>query len=182
MAKIGLQEMARKLYRHYQAKLIAEASHHCQVSYSFEPLEAQSNKIQTLFQKAAASCIGVGARPREWIEAQFTKFEDYARYLNKRIIPQPAQLYGLHAQARFVQWRVERTAADDREKRRSVTIQSALAIDERKLKSLCRTLRLPETDVLVNRPEEFSVKFLKRKGVYELVSDKRAAAVDGGYS
>lgn len=128
------------------------------------------------------SCTGVGARPREWIEAQFTKFEDYTRFIGKRILPQPAQLYGLNAQARFVQWRSERAVAEIQDRRRSSSIRSALVLDERKLKALCRSLRLPETDVMVKKPEEFSIAFLKSKGIYDLIADKRAAAVDGELS
>ena len=177
-----VQQSAAKLHRHYQAKLVAEASFFGQVSHSFETLEAQPDSVQLCFQRAAISCAGVGAKPREWIEAQFTKFEDYTRFMGKRILPQPAQLYGLKAQARFVQWRTERATEEFAEKRRSTKLRSVFAIDERNLRSLCRTLRLPETDVLVKKPEEFSVKFLKSKGIYSLVSEKRAAAVDGEYS
>lgn len=173
------EKTACRLYRHYQAKLVAEASYMGQVSMSFERLAKQPHKVQVCFQKAALSCIGVGAKPREWIEAQFTKFEDYTRYFGKRVIPQPTQIYGLIAQGRFVQWRTERAAQEIRSRRQEITIRSAFAIDERNLKSLCRTLRLPETDVMMQKPEDFSVGFLRSKGLYALVADKRRAAMDG---
>lgn len=94
-------------------------------------------------------------------------------------MPQPAQLYGLNAQARYVLWMSERKAELHRDAKRDKTIRHAFAIDERNLKSLCRTLRLPETDVLCEKPEAFTVSFLQSKGVYDLVASKREDRIEG---
>lgn len=170
-----LKQLARNLFRHYQGKLMAETTFLGTLDNShFETLDAQPNKVQTSFQKASLSCAGVGAKPRDFIEAQFVMFESYTRFLGKRIVPQPTQLHGLTAQARYVQWFKEREEDDDREERKSKkVVRGKFTLDERNLKALMRSLRMPATDVLCEKPDEFSIAFLKEKGVYSLVKSKR---------
>ena len=118
------------------------------------------------------SCTGVGARPRDWIEAQFAMFEGYTKWVGKRLIPQPAQLHGLNAQARYLQWKTDDVAERHRDKKKEKSIRDTFSIDERNLKALCKTLRLPETDVLMEKYNEFTRNFLKHKGIYTLVEEK----------
>ena len=120
------------------------------------------------------SCAGIGAKPRDWITAQFSMFENYTRFAGKRLVPQPGQLFGLNATARYAQWHRERDDELQSEKRKGKTVvRGEHTIDERNLKALCRSLRMPETDVLCEKPDEFSVSFLKSKGVYSVVAKKR---------
>lgn len=116
------------------------------------------------------SCAGVGAKPREYVEAQFAKFEDYARFLGKRILPQPAQLQGVNAQARYLNWKSEQEQ-DERRKQKHYKPLVHFNVDERKLKSLQKMLRKPATDVLLDRCWEFSREFLQQQGVWALVED-----------
>jgi len=105
-------------------------------------------------------------------------FEEFTRFLGKRIVPQPSQLFGLNAQARYAQWRSEREQEDYRDERKErKVVRGSFTLDERNLKALMRSLRLPETDVLVEKPEEFSIPFLKSKGIYQLVRRRRSEAM-----
>jgi len=88
----------------------------------------------------------------------------------------------LNAQVRYVSWIREYRASLQREQLHEHTIRGAFVIDERNLKSLCRTLRLPEDAVLAEQPEQFTVPFLQAKGVYELVADRREARIEGELS
>lgn len=170
-----LKQLARKLFRHYHAKLMAETSFLGTLDNSqFSTLDAEPAKVQTSFQKASLSCAGVGARPRDYIEAQFVMFEEFTRFLGRRIVPQPTQLFGMNAQARYVQWAKERDDEDERSKRKTRrVVRGSFTLDERNLKALMRSLRLPATDVLCEKPDEFSVAFLKHKGVYSIVRERR---------
>lgn len=93
--------------------------------------------------------------------------------MGKTIVPQPAQLFGLNAQARYVSWKQGR---DDDASRQAdqfeASVRGSFTLDERKLKSLTKVLRATESDVLVERPEEFTRGFLKAQGVWELVEDR----------
>lgn len=128
--------------------------------------------MQQAFVKSAQSANGVGASPREWIEAQFAKFEEFSAFLNRKIIPQPQQLYGLTAQARFLDWKRETIAEKSRDYHGHQSFGAKFKTDKRKLKSLARVLRMPESDVLVEKPEEFSREFLKHRGVLTLVEER----------
>lgn len=101
-------------------------------------------------------------------------FESYTRFIGKAIVPQPSQLFGMNAQARYVQWTKDRDEDEDREERKTKkVVRGAFTLDERNLKALMRSLRLPETDVLCEKPDEFSIGFLKQKGLYSIVRDRR---------
>lgn len=171
--KEELKELARKLFRHYRGKMMADAPF-INAQLGRDKLDTEPKKVQTLFLKAAQSCSGVGAKPRDWIESQFDKFEDYTKFIGKRIVPQPTQLFGMNAVARYVQWMSDQEgdAARERSKQKLV-VRGEYTIEERNLKALMRSLRMPEIDVLCERPEDFSKSFLKAKGVYEAVREKR---------
>jgi hypothetical protein len=129
--------------------------------------------VKVAFQKAAISCFGVGARPLDWVEAQFVKFEEYRQWFGKLIFPQPQQLHGLNAQARYVQWFAEQRKEKHREERKQRPVVKGFKIEERNLRQLCKTMRLPEIDVLCEKPEQFSIEFLRHKAVYKVVKKKR---------
>jgi len=171
-----LKSLARKLYLHYHSKLMAETAFTGTLDNSmFETLDSQPLKVQTSFQKASSSCGGVGAKPRDYIEAQFVMFEAYTRFVGKRIVPQPTQLFGLNAQARYVQWYKEREEGEDRDERKAKgkVVRGKFTLDERNLKALMRSMRLPETDVLCEKPDEFTIPFLREKGIYRMVRARR---------
>lgn len=119
------------------------------------------------------SCSGIGAKPLDWINAQFAMFENYTKFAGKRLVPQPAQLFGLNAQARYAQWHCEREDEQVSEDRKKTTVSRGFAIEERNLRALVRSLRMPENDVLVEKPDEFPIAFLKSKGVYKIVAKRR---------
>jgi hypothetical protein len=169
-----LKKLSRQLFKHYHAKLMAETTFMGTLDNSlFDSLEAQPNKVQTQFQKAAMSCAGVGARASEWIESQFDKFEEFTKFLGKRLVPQPGQIFGLTAQARYVQWKRDQADQDHRDKRSATHLVDPHKLEERNLKALMRSMRVPELDVLCEKPDEFSVEFLKSKGIYGVVKKKR---------
>ncbi len=102
-------------------------------------------------------------------------FEEFTRFLGKRIVPQPTQLFGINAQARYAQWWKEREEDEERSERKAKkVVRGAFTLDERNLKALMRSMRLPESDVLCEKPDEFSIGFLKSKGVYSVVRRRRA--------
>jgi hypothetical protein len=107
--------------------------------------------------------------------AQFIKFEEYTSFFGKRILPQPAQLQGVKAAARYVAWKLDKEASDRRHTSQHERVVKGFKQDERKLKSLTRMLRMSETDVMVERPEEFSRDFLKHRGMWDLVRDLKAS-------
>jgi hypothetical protein len=94
--------------------------------------------------------------------------------MGKRIVPQPTQLFGMNAQARYVQWFKEREDDDEREERKTKkVVRGKFTIEERNLRALVRAMKKPETDVLCAKPDEFSIGFLKSKGVYSVVKKRR---------
>lgn len=174
-----LKQIARQLFSHYHAKLMAETSFMGTLDNSqFSTLDAEPAKVQTSFQKASLSCAGVGAKPRDYIEAQFVMFEKFTQFFGRRVVPQPTQLFGINAQARYAQWFKEREDDEERSERKTKkVVRGKYTLDERNLKALVRSLRMPETDVLCEKPDEFSVDFLKQKGVYSIVKARRRELV-----
>lgn len=173
MQEERLERLANRLYEHYHAKLVAEADGMWRVHHSHETLKEQPVSIQLSFRKAALSCAGVGALSRDWVESQFVMFESYKAWIGKLIFPQPSQIHGMGAQARYMQWKTEQRDDVVREKRKDKTVVKALVLEERNLKALCRSMRLNPTDVLIEKCDEFSIGFLKDKGVYRVVKKRR---------
>ena len=122
--------------------------------------------------KSAQSSSGVGAKPRDWIVAQFAGFDEYQKWAGRALTPQPAQLHGLNATARYIKYMREEQEQRVRDDRKLVTVAS-FKLDERNLKALCRSLRMPEVDVIVEQPDQFSIPFLKERGLYKIVKNKR---------
>lgn len=131
------------------------------------------------FEKSAVACLGIDAPPKHFILAQFDKFEEYGRHMRRTLYPQPHHLHGVRAMARFADYDAKREARAKRAPQKEGRMErgGAFALEERKLKSLMRVLRAPDTDVLVDRPEEFSPDFLEHKGVWDLVSEMYAERV-----
>lgn len=90
-------------------------------------------------------------------------------------MPQPAQLVGIKAVARYVQWKTERDASEYRQADRHEKSVRGFKHDERKLKALMRMRRMIEVDVLAEFPDQFSKAFLRHKGIYDVVAEKLAA-------
>lgn len=168
-----MQKLTEQVYKHYQNKLVSRVSYIGRVHMPFEPLAAQSEAVQKSFKKAALSCSSFGARPKDWVEAQFAKFEEWGQYLDKNLTPQPFQMFGMNAAARYAQWKQERRDEARREKSKTKTVSNAFVLEERNLKTMVRSMRTSEIDVLCEKPDQFSVEFLKSKGVYKAVKAKR---------
>ncbi len=129
--------------------------------------------MQAAFKKSAIACLGIDASPKLFITAQFEKFDEYGRFKRRNIFPQPQHLYGVQAMARYAEYAAKLEAAKRRQPKKEDEAfpTKQFALEERKLKSLMRVLRVPDTDVLVERPEQFSQGFLEARGVWDLVSE-----------
>ena len=123
--------------------------------------------------KAALACDGIDAQPKKFIIAQFDKFSTYGGYRKKRMFPQPHQLHGLAAQARYIEWKSEQQARDARavSSVKSAHGRGHFAAEERRLKGFMRMMRATPHEVLTERPEEFTPEFLEHKHVWDLVEE-----------
>lgn len=126
---------------------------------------------QREFRKAAEACIQVGAEPREFVAAQFKRWGEISQYKNKVLLPMPQHLASVGAQARFIQYKLQKAERSDRQILPDKSHTREFFVENRKLKGLVRVTRQPEEDVLTERPEEFSKQFLKHKGVWRLVEE-----------
>jgi len=128
---------------------------------------------QRYFREAARSCIASKAEPREYVMAQFAAFERYGRFAKakRQMLPQPNQLFGLGAMARYAEW----SAAQEKSRRRRPEAHAAQLKqhfrEQRKLDGLCRHRRLPESEVLAESPGEFTPDFLRHKNVWHFVKE-----------
>lgn len=100
-------------------------------------------------------------------------FESYKTWIGKVLVPQPQQLHGMGAFARYAQWKKDQHDDRVREHRKVKTVANAFVLEERNLKALCRSLRLNPTDALIEKCDEFTVPFLKSKGIYKVVRERR---------
>jgi hypothetical protein len=125
---------------------------------------------QRYFRRAADACLQLDADPREYVTAQFRRWSEMSQRTGKVLLPQPSHLVSLGAQARFLQYKLQKTHRHDR-----LTVpetqQRSFFTDDRRLKGLVRVLRLPEEDILTSRPAEFSKEYLQHRGVWSLVAD-----------
>lgn len=165
------KKTAKSLHRMYNSVLISR-----QTRFAYNPapkLVDEPEGVQTAFKKSALACLGIDARPKLFIIAQFEKFDEYGRFKKRTMYPQPQHLHGVQAMARYVDYAAKQEAAKRRQpnKRDQATRDTTYGLEERKLKSLMRVLRVPDTDVLCDRPEEFSRGFLEHRGVWDLVSE-----------
>ncbi len=126
------------------------------------------------FNSAAELVLTLSAEPRQFIEAQFDAFAKI-RTRGSRVrlfIPRPHQLFGLGAQLRYI----EHLAAVQHVKNISAegveTQHRPFYREDRKLRSLSTISHLPEADVLAQMPTEFTEKYLKHRGVWDLVKSE----------
>lgn len=123
------------------------------------------------FRRAAEACLQVGADAREFISAQFKRWAELSQIKNKILLPMPVHLTSVGAQARFIQYKLQKGERQDRQILPEKQHRKEFFIEDRKLKGLVRVLRQPEEEVLTEKPEEFSRAYLKHRGVWCLVSD-----------
>ena len=170
MGKREQKRIAVELHALYHDKLLSQI--HLQAYAPPSPFREESRSIRDCFMRAANGCNGVGALPKTYINAQFAKFQQYSSHFKRRIFPQPHHLSGLGAQARCVEYLVDQ---EDRNARKARPSGRAIAkkffSEERKLKGMMRMMRSPASDVLTERPEEFTPEFLDHKNVWDLVED-----------
>jgi hypothetical protein len=134
--------------------------------------KAQPASIVQAFTKAAESCAMIQADPKEYIKAQFHMFERYSQYRKRLILPQPAHLHGLGAQARWAEFHHANEAMAQRS---HVGLKKAVKEffrEERKLSGLMRVLKMESAEVLAERPGDFSIEFLRHRGVWKLVKER----------
>jgi len=176
------EHVAEKLYREYYHQLTltlpTAARHHVRPPTGYV-LTMQPPSVQKAFMTAAHDCIGAGAQSKRWVRAQFVKFEEYSQHYKRKLVPQPAQLFGLAAQHRYVQYVSQ---LEERKQRADVEphrIHEKYKREYRKLQRLVRVMRVTESDVLIERPEEFTPDFLDHLGVWDLVCETYAERTDG---
>jgi len=166
-------KLASRIYASYRMQLLVHLhiGHKDAVVGRAPSLADQPPKVRQLFARAANTCNEAAADPDAYVTAQFEKFVEYSRFARKNRLPQPHHLHGLGALARYVEYA---HTLDDR-KSRAATEDSRQVKEfwreERKLKGLTRVTRMLPSDVLTERPEEFTPAFLEHKGVWDLVED-----------
>lgn len=141
-----------------------------------DPFDRLTLTYKRFFLDAARDCLDLGADPGDYIEAQFRAFEIYGRGKRRQRLPQPNQLFGLGAQARFAEYVHNRRENDRRDADQVEAVIPEFSREERKLRGLCRRMLLPEADVLARVPAEFTVRFLQHKGIWNLVEAAYRAA------
>ena len=163
---------AKKLARLYQTymmeKSISNMTKGRRMLTEFTDLGLADQKS---FMKAAKLVLVLEAKPRDFIVAQFQAFDHYARIFGRIIVPQPSMLSSLGAQARYIQWQLQEREYGHRDSKNTEQVIKGSYREDRKLAGLARMTRLTPSDVLVERPEEFSEEYLKAKGVWPLVAD-----------
>jgi hypothetical protein len=158
--------LAEEIYILYNAKLLTQV--HLGRKKVTTPFSKILERTAQWFMKAAEDCSAAGAGAKQWVEAQFVRFQLYSRKLNKFILPQPYQLCGEAATMRYTMFNASLRRLPDR---RDKALEQH-SREERKLKGLVRVCRQPESDVLLARPEEFTPGFLRYKGVWSYVESK----------
>jgi hypothetical protein len=171
MSKEQRRALAEQIYLLYNAMLLTQI--HRGQKKTTVPFEKVAERVVEWFHKAADDCHEADAKPKQWIEAQFTRFELFSRKFGKHLLPQPHQLCGPAAQVRFKTFKdslTRRPSCEDRALKKH-------SREERKLKGLIRITRQLESDVLLARPEEFTPDFLRHKGVWNYVESKYRSRV-----
>lgn len=158
--------LAEQIYVLYNAKLLTQV--HAGRKKGTTPFAKVLARVVQWFTKAAEDCHSAGASAKQWVEAQFIRFQLYSRKLNRHILPQPYQLCGEAAVMRYTMFKDSLQRRPDRQDKAF----ELHAREERKLKGLVRVCRQLESDILFARPEEFTPGFLRHKGVWNLVESK----------
>jgi hypothetical protein len=135
-------------------------------------LDEVDQTARRAFMNAAQACIDLGADPREFIVAQFAMWRSASAYHKKFLLPQPPQLASLAARVRYLQHKANVEIRISRKpKPEEGDGRHRFFVEERHLKGLARMQRRDPVDVLAEQPEQFSIEFLKHKGVWSVVRD-----------
>ena len=135
----------------------------------FSDLSVLDKPTRKHFEIAAQYCVMMGADPRDYVAAQFSKFEELSKDIGRWIIPSPGSLSTLAAQVRYIE--CMKRKAERTDKKPPKTEVSKWYRESRRLKGLAKALRMSESDVLAERPEEFSKEYLEYRGVWSIVRD-----------
>lgn len=139
---------------------------------SMDDFDDLTKTAQDHFIRATKSCVKIGAKPREYLVAQFDAFMRMCRGRRQIMLPQPNMIFGIKAQARYVEWK----ATQDRHRRHDsdeVTPEDKRFFrEERKLQAWSKRSRTPAADLLIANPAEFTKAFLIHKGVWDQVEEK----------
>jgi hypothetical protein len=132
------------------------------------------------FLQAAETCIACGADPRAYVEAQFAAFAKIKQH-GKRprlLLPMPHQIFGMGAQLRYLEYQVALQAAEDLDARHVPSQHKPHYREDRKLQGMSKRTGLPEIDVLMLHPAEFTKAFLKHRGVWAHVKARYDEQMD----
>ena len=173
--KTKRQKTAISLCDFYNARLKSAVSRFSTVRLQLRPFDRLPKQHQELFLKAASTCLEISADPKQFIIAQFESFLNFSRKTKRtRYFPQPCHLAGPGAQVRYFEFQQHKHETTINVK---PTQQKVHYREDRKLRGLVRILRKPESEILVERPEEFTQDFLVARGVWPLVRDTYEATL-----
>lgn len=135
----------------------------------------QKKSSRQPFMAAAASCKEIGADPREYVQAQFVKFDKLSDYRQEKLLPLPCHLAGPVACATLVAFRAE---LEEHQARRGPAPKTDFGVEEARLRGLAEFNGTIATRILLTMPTQFSKAFLKSKGVWQDVKDRYQSAGD----
>jgi len=163
-------ELCALYYDALRSAMLGMNLHRASRGVNFESNYATLDGVaKRAFRNAAAAAMQVGAEPREYVVAQFQRWAEISQWKGKTLLPMPTHLASLGAQARYIQFKLQKAARTDRAPKASDSAHREFFREERKLKGLVRMLRNTPEDVLAESPEEFSREFLEHKMVWPLV-------------
>lgn len=167
---LSVHEAAREIYRLYHDHMFSEIGLLATNRHKTVPsIKKQPLSVHMQFIAAAESCLSVDANPKAYVVAQFKAFAEYSQFFKKRMFPQPTQLAGLGAQARYLKYKAQQEDSAARKPTDDQKQVKTFYREERRLKGLSRMLRLTPEEVLTSRPKEFSKEFLQTQNVWPLV-------------
>lgn len=132
-----------------------------------------SKTYRQLFIELATVIMSIGAKPFDYIHAQFEEFARLSKLMGKRrpILPQPNQLLSTGAHVRYVTYRSSLEGDAQARRLRKNSVQT-YAKDERTLRRYMREFKLTEGDVLTMYTNKFSRAFLRNKGIWDVLKSQ----------
>jgi len=168
--------LARQLFRLYYEYLAPRGSKFDFYRNAIPEWRTQPATVKAAFKKAAETCEWLKAKPQQYMESQFIKFDRLSVYKERPILPQPYHLNGPSAITAYQEYK--REMADRRASRAVKSIHKSFTIEQDKLSSLALFHGCDEQKVLSKLPQEFSKAFLKHKGVWRQVKERFISATE----
>lgn len=168
--------LARRLFRLYYEYLAPRGSKFEFYRNSIPAWKTQPSTVKLAFKRAAKTCAELKAKPQQFVESQFLKFDRLSVYHRRPILPQPHHFNGPSAVTGYMEYKNELL---DRKARTAMkATHTDHSVEQDKLSSLALFHGCRETVVLTKLPQEFSREFLKHKGVWGRVKEKFISAAE----